>query len=69
MGPKVSIPAPPPPPPPALPPPTIDEARQSRETRDEAMRRRSRGRAATILTDQTQRSQVQPETAAKTLLG
>ena len=69
MSPSISIPPPPPPPPAPPPPPTIDEARQSRETRDEAMRRRTRGRAATMLTDQSPRSQVQPETAARTLLG
>jgi len=63
------VPPPPAPPPPAPPPPTIDEARQSREIKDEALRKRTRGRAATILTDQTQGSLLQPETASKTLLG
>ena len=63
--PSITIPAPPPPPPP---PPTVDVAREARESKDAEIRRRTRGRAATILTDQS-RSQVQPETAAKTLLG
>lgn len=66
--PSITIPAPPPPPPAPPAPPTVDTARESREARDTATRRRTRGRAATILTNQN-RSQVQPETAAKTLLG
>jgi hypothetical protein len=72
MGPpKISIPAPPPPPPPPPAPMqvTIDEARMARDTRDESLRRRVRGRASTILTSPESRSQVQPETAARTLLG
>jgi hypothetical protein len=64
--PSITIPAPPPPPPP---PPTISEARESRDAKDESLRRRKRGRAATVLTDQRPKSQVQPETASKTLLG
>ena len=55
-----STPAPPPPPPP---PPTVNEAQDAMRKRDEMQRRR--GRAATVLSE----FQVQPETAAKKLLG
>lgn len=61
-----SIPSPPPPPPPPAPPPTVDMAREGMRRQDEASRRR--GRAATVLTSQDA-SQVQPQTAAKKLLG
>lgn len=60
-----SMPDMPPPPPPPAPPPTVDTARERVRSRDEMARKR--GRAATVLTEPT--SQVQPQTAAKTLLG
>ena len=59
-----AMPAPPPPPPP---PPTINQARETIRRKDTAARRR--GRAATVLSDQSSMSQVQPQTASKTLLG
>ena len=58
-----SMPSTPAPPPPPAPPPSINEAQDTMRKRDEMQRRR--GRAATVLTE----SQVQPETAAKKLLG
>jgi hypothetical protein len=64
--------APPPPPPPAAPPPppTIDQAKQSRMSRDEETRRK--GRAANILAGAGEgmlAEAEQPKTASKTLLG
>jgi len=61
-----SMPSPPPPPPPPAPPPEVNEARETMRRRDEMARRR--GRAATVLSEPSQ-SMVQPDTAAKKLLG
>lgn len=52
-----------------LPTPTIDEARKSRESSDEMLRRKSR--ASTILSEQTKEGLLAeaPKTATRKLLG
>lgn len=61
--------APPPPPPPAPPPPppSIDQARQSRMSADQAARRKGRG--ATVLTTGLLTEAETPKTGARKLLG